>query len=221
MKAFDETWEEMHKNNEWGKYPAEHVIRFIARNYYNSEDRNAIKILDFGCGGGAHTWFLAREGFHTYAFDGSKSAVEKLKIRLENEQLTADLKVMDGIELDYQDNYFDCVVDNVSVYCSTVDNISNMYQGIYRVLKKGGFLFTTAFTTNTTGYGTGNKIEYNTFKNITKGNLSGRGVAHFYGNGELEEILMNVGFKLKQVEFMEYNDRDSIVSMILIQAKKE
>lgn len=50
-KSFDETWEEIHKTQEWGKYPTEHVIRFIARNYYKKE-RSKIRILDFGCGGG-------------------------------------------------------------------------------------------------------------------------------------------------------------------------
>ena len=75
-KTFDEIWEDIHKNKEWGRYPSEEVIRFVARNYYN-QDRDKVKILDFGCGAGANTWFLAREGFDTYAFDGSKTAVKR------------------------------------------------------------------------------------------------------------------------------------------------
>ena len=47
MKSFDETWEEIHSTQEWGKYPSEPVIRFVARNYYKV-DRKATKILDFG-----------------------------------------------------------------------------------------------------------------------------------------------------------------------------
>lgn len=35
-KSFDEYWEEVHSKTEWGQYPTEHVIRFIARNYYNT-----------------------------------------------------------------------------------------------------------------------------------------------------------------------------------------
>ena len=86
MKSFDETWEEIHATQEWGKYPSESVIRFAARNYYKS-DRKDVKILDFGCGGGSHTWYLAREGFDVYAFDGSQSAVKNVKVRLEQEGL--------------------------------------------------------------------------------------------------------------------------------------
>lgn len=50
MKSFCETWEKIHKEQEWGKYPSESVIRFIARNYYKTKREN-VKILDFGCGG--------------------------------------------------------------------------------------------------------------------------------------------------------------------------
>ena len=45
-KSFDTTWEDIHKTQEWGKYPSEDIIRFIARNYYKKE-RSNIKILDF------------------------------------------------------------------------------------------------------------------------------------------------------------------------------
>lgn len=54
MKSFDESWEKIHAQREWGKYPSEHVIRFVARNYYKN-DRKATKALDVGCGAGANT----------------------------------------------------------------------------------------------------------------------------------------------------------------------
>ena len=84
MKSFDNEWEKIHASQEWGKYPSENVIRFIARNYY-SKDRLKTRILDFGCGAGSNTWYLAKEGFDVYAFDGSVSAVEKTKKRLKEE----------------------------------------------------------------------------------------------------------------------------------------
>ena len=46
MKSFDNEWEKIHASQEWGKYPSENVIRFIARNYY-SKDRLKTRILDF------------------------------------------------------------------------------------------------------------------------------------------------------------------------------
>ena len=50
MKSFSTEWENIYKSQEWGKYPPESIVRFIARNYYK-EIRENIKILDFGCGG--------------------------------------------------------------------------------------------------------------------------------------------------------------------------
>lgn len=77
-KTFDNIWEEVHNGREWGKYPSEDIIRFIARNYYK-KDRKNIKILDIGCGQGANTWYLANEKFNVYGFDGSESAIIKAK----------------------------------------------------------------------------------------------------------------------------------------------
>ena len=114
MKSFDTTWEILHKRQEWGKYPTEPVIRFMARNFYN-KDRKTIKVLDFCCGGGSHTWYLSKEGFDVYAFDGSESAVARVNNRLEKEGLKADLRVRDALELDYEDDFFDCVIDSVSI----------------------------------------------------------------------------------------------------------
>lgn len=221
MKSFDTTWEDIHKNQNWGAYPAEHVIRFVARNYYKVEDRKKVKILDFGCGGGAHTWYLAREGFDTYAFDGSKSAIKKLKKRLEEENLEVDLRVLDAIEIDYNQETFDAVIDNACIYANTVSNIRKMYQLIWNTLKKGGRLFTSSFSTKTTGYGTGKNIEKNTYTDVEEGNLVGLGIVHFFDKDEIYSILENIGFKNIIVDNIEYTDRGNIVSMYLVSALKE
>ncbi len=220
MKSFDETWEEIHKNQEWGKYPSESVIRFVARNYYN-KNRKSIKILDFCCGGGSHTWYLAREGFDVYAFDGSKSAVRKVKDRLENEGLKADIRVRDALELDYQDNFFDCVIDNVSIYANKFENITKMYEKIYSMLKPGGQMFTSIFSKQTTGYGTGEQIEKDTFINISCGVLKERGIAHFYDEKEITVLLNMIGFCGIKTDCIRYTDGGNIIEQILVMAKTE
>jgi len=220
MKSFDNTWEEIHSTQEWGKYPSEPVIRFVARNYYKISDRKSVKILDFGCGGGAHTWYLAREGFDTYAFDGSKSAIEKVRRFLDKEGLSADLRVYDAAEITYDNDFFDAVIDSACVYANKLEYIKVMYQKIYNILKKDGKLFSTAFSTRTTGYGTGEKLEHNTYKDLTEGNLEGRGIVHFWEGNELKEILENVGFKNVEIEPMEYVDKGNVVSLLVAKAQK-
>ncbi|EAI4546039.1 SAM-dependent methyltransferase, partial [Campylobacter jejuni] len=32
-------WENIFSQKEWGKYPSENLIRFIAKNFYNVKDR--------------------------------------------------------------------------------------------------------------------------------------------------------------------------------------
>lgn len=219
MKSFDETWEEIHKKQQWGKYPAESVIRFVARNYYNQE-RNKINILDFGCGNGSHTWYLAKEGFNTFAFDGSKSAIDQVKKRLESEGLKAELQVKDALELDYEKKFFDCVIDSVMIYANLYENIIKMYQNIYELLKIGGKLFSISFSKNTTGYGTGVKIEKDTFRDITKGSLEGRGMVHFFEKIELEDMLEQIGFHNIIIDTLTFSDRGNIVEQFLVSAEK-
>lgn len=196
------------------------VIRFIARNYYKT-DREKVKILDFGCGAGAHTWYLAREGFDVYAFDGSKSAVEKAKKYLASDGYeNVHFDVMDGTEISYEKNFFDCVVDSVCIYANTIQNIQKMYKEVYEVLKMGGKLYTSCFGTQTQGYGTGNCIEYGTYENITSGVLEGRAVAHFFSKDKLKNTLIAAGFKNIVIDYILYTDNGVLVEQFIAKAEK-
>ncbi len=135
-KSMDSRWNELHSTVEWGQYPTESVIRFVARNYYKKERKN-IKILDFGCGQGAHTWYLAREGFDTYAFDGAADAVQKTEQKLKREGLSVNLGVYDALNLPYEDNYFDLVIDVGCICCNKYSDSVRMYQKIYQILRGG------------------------------------------------------------------------------------
>lgn len=219
MKSFDETWEKIHAEREWGKYPSEHVIRFVARNYYKSDRKNT-KALDIGCGAGANTWFLAREGFDVYAFDGSKSAIGRVKTLLSKDNLTANLKVCDAIEMDYPNDYFDFAIDNFSICCNKMECIEDIYKRIFNILKMGGGLLVANFTTKTTGEELGDRIEKNTNTNISSGPLKNKGVIHFSSNDEITSILKRVGFIVTSVDFLSYSDSENIVDALITIAKK-
>lgn len=222
VESFDQTWESIHQEQEWGKYPSEEVIRFVARNYY-TKDRKSIRILDAGCGTGAIAWFLAREGFSVYGFDGSKTAIEKGKQRMQNEGLTVELSVCDAACLPYPDNFFDAVIDSVMLCANTVDGIQAILGECHRTLKPGGrFLSTGLFRAQTTGHGTGRLIEPETYTEITSGCLAGRGTVHFFSYPEIIRLWEKAGFKNLLIDWLDrtqYGGREC-VSFYLVEAER-
>ena len=140
-KSWDKTWEKIYRSKEWGKYPPEELVRFIARNYYETKDRKAVKILDVGCGTGAATWFIAREGFTAYGIDGSPTAIKIARKRFSVEKLKGDLRVGDIVALPYTDEQFDAVIDIASIQHNSFKNIKKIIDETHRVLKPGGKFF--------------------------------------------------------------------------------
>ncbi len=185
----DIIWETLFRSQEWGKYPPESVVRFVARNFYAAPERSRIRLLDAGCGSGACIWFMAREGFQVAGIDGSRSAIQYAKERLKAEGLAADLRVGDYTSLPWPDESFDGAIDNVSFYSNLVADWQRAIDETYRVLKPGGLFFTSSFTTNTWGSNTGMEVEPGSFRDIPEGPFHQRGLAHFIGESELRELL--------------------------------
>ena len=151
QKSFDSTWEKIHSQKTWGSYPCEDVVRFMAQNYYACENRKAIKVLDFGCGAGANTWYLANEGFTVVGLDASKSAIDNTKRCLEKFGVDAQLVCADGLETEFQDDSFDCIIDNRSIFSTKYENVIKLYREMFRLLKNDGKLFISCFSSKTTG----------------------------------------------------------------------
>ncbi len=202
-----------------GGYPSENVIRFVARNYYSS-DRSETKILDFGCGAGAHTWYLAREGFQTYAFDGSESAVKNTKDKLKKEGLYANVNTYDALNIPYREAFFDAIIDSACITANILEDAVEMYKKCFSILKPGGRMLTVVFGKRTTGYGEGTEIEYGTYTDIKKGNLAGVGKVHFYTLDEMAKLLKDLGFDVIYNDTSLYSDRGNFVENILIQCQR-
>ncbi|MBS4240914.1 class I SAM-dependent methyltransferase [Campylobacter vulpis] len=142
-------WEEIFSKKEWGKYPSESVIRFIARNLYNVKDRNSIKILELGLGTGANLWFCAREGFKVSGIEWSKTGVERFKARMQDEKLSTQIEQIEiGDYLEKLDNFkdesFDAVIDVASLCCNDREKTRQIFLKAFKKLKVGGKFFSTA-----------------------------------------------------------------------------
>lgn len=172
--AWDPVWEKVFKDQEWGKYPPEGLIRFIARNFY-ARDRTKVKILEVGCGPGANIWYMAREGFAVSGLDGSQAAIDRAKRRMEAEKLTADLRVGDIVYLPYKNAEFDAVVDLGCLEHNSRADTEKILTEIARVLKQDGLLYSrTVAGDSYIGAHRENigALEYN---NISDGPLAGKG----------------------------------------------
>lgn len=158
---------EIFKNNEWGKYPPVALIKFIAKFFYKAPNRKDIKVLEIGSGTGANLWYIAREGFTVYGIDGSETACKILTKRLTSEkldQMIGSIKVGDYYDRlnDFEDNYFDAIIDVESLYCNPFDKSKEIVQTSFDKLKKSGVLFSMAFADGTWGLD-GKEIDYHAF----------------------------------------------------------
>jgi len=185
--AFDENWETIFSQQEWGKYPCEEVIRVTARNFYCVKDRKSIKILDLGCGGGATTWYLAREGFDVYGIDGSTSAIKQASNLLQREKLTATLMVSDFVQLNFDDNAFDAVYDLSAIQHNRMEDVQKIYQEIIRVLKPKGLFFSNCISDKTTGQEKAEEIEKKTFLNLNS--INNDVLVHLFSEDDLRELM--------------------------------
>ena len=201
INSWDSVWDKIFSSRDWGQYPEITVIRFVAKNFYHVQNRKLTKILDLGCGVGAHSWYLAKEGFQVYGIDGSSEAIKLAKIKLKKEKLKAKLVIGDIINLPYQDNFFDAVIDSATIQHNSLVNIKIILKEIYRVLKPKGKIFSTMVAQD----------------NYLK---QGFGQIHFFTKPQIKQLL--VRFSQLTVDCHQYteNNGERLHKSWLIQAQK-
>ena len=117
-------------DNFWFKGKRE-LIDVLMRNVTG----NDLKILNIGAGTGADLDVLQKYG-NTYVIDVNQRALNLIP-----ENMCFEKKECDAANLEYPENFFDCVC-SFDVF-EHVENDLKAVSEILRVLKKGGFLFFT------------------------------------------------------------------------------
>ena len=176
----DKIYEQQFSTRAWGKYPSEEVIRFFMR--AKKELRGSdLKALDIGCGIGACSWTMAKEGAMVTAIDGAPSGLEKVNALAREFGVNATIEV---VHCDitrpkaFLNSTYDIMVDNYALYSNKEVQTLNGFREFFDLLKTGGLFLTCCFGKKTTGYGTGKQLSKNTFTNI-EGKLSNGGVQSF------------------------------------------
>ena len=204
-KYGDPVWDNLFKKG-WGKYPPEEVVRFYFRlkNEFSSP-----KVLDIGCGQGACTWFMAKEGGQVTAFDGAPTGLQNVSRIAKEFGVTNKFNLVLGDITSpgkFISETFEILLDNYSLCSNPEEDICSALFEYYNFLNWGGYLLMNCFGDKTTGYGTGTQLSKHTYRDV-EGSLKNRGIITWFNRTRLNDLFDNIGFQVAYAEhlFVEYN----------------
>jgi SAM-dependent methyltransferase len=141
---FDQRWEDIHSQRQWGVWPSEHLIRFVRGITWPASQPI---VLDLGCGAGAQTRFLLDAGFYVNAVDGSRSALANLK---QQPWTRAHLGTIIGDLAEFVNapgayglivDVYDLIVDVCTLQHLPFNEAIAVVQRAHKWLKPGGWFF--------------------------------------------------------------------------------
>lgn len=219
--VWDKVWETIHQTREWGKYPGEDLIRFVARSLFSIPNRSKVKILEVGFGTGANLWFLAREGFSVYGVEGSKTAHSKAQEKLDREVpgWTGKLVHGDFLKLPFDSEFFDAVIDVGAITTNSYDDSKEIYSQIHRVLKKNGKLFSRTFATGSYGDGSGQEVGHRAYI-VDEGPVLDEGFNRFTDLWEVKDLIGNLELvNIEMITRTMENMKKEVKELIIIAEK--
>lgn len=200
----------------------------MGRNFFplSKKVRKKVRILELGCGSGANLWMIAKEGFDSYGIDFSKTALQLCRKILKKHSTDATLKLSSMNKIPFQANFFDAVVDIVSMQHIPFSEHYKVYQEIKRVLKAEGnfFSYHLGYKSYSYKHSGGKIIDKYTVDNIYNPNapLANNGVTCFLTENAIENMLIKTGFKNISIENVNktYNNRKFLIQYLVVEAQK-
>ncbi|EAK7841242.1 class I SAM-dependent methyltransferase [Campylobacter jejuni] len=226
-------WEDIYSHKEWGKYPNENLIRFIAKNFYSASNRNKIHILELGFGTGANLWFCAREGFKISGIEWSQTAVKTFQQRLKDENLNpciGDLKIGDYEQKldEFEDESFDAWFDVYSLAYNDFAKTKNIIEKVMKKLKKNGKFFSITPSLNNEGFYQENTKQYNNGRGggyhscIPKiGYATSTGIIRYCDLWDIQKLYNGENYKLEDFTLLSLKKFNTIFKeLYIIKGKK-
>jgi ubiquinone/menaquinone biosynthesis C-methylase UbiE len=187
--SFDPIWEKIYQSGQQlNKYPYDQVVSFVFRYIPKDVAKNKIRILEIGCGAGNNVLFLAREGFLAYGIDASATAIQVAASRLKQENLHAVLEVADFVNLPFDDNTFDMIIDRGAVTCCGFNSAKTVFSECLRVLKTAGKFYFSPFSQTHTSFSLSKAGSDSMRTEIYGGALLRVGQICFYDKGMLIDL---------------------------------
>lgn len=213
------------------RYPNEELLRFFGVHFFDNLlniSRKETKVLELGCGSCANLWMIAKEGFDAYGLDLSEESLVLGKKMLDNWNVKAELKQGSFLDLPYEDDSFDVIVDVFSINCVPHSEFSIAINELHRVLKKGGLFFSytpgqrsSAFN----DYLPANKIDEYTLSGIYRESSPFAGnhyPFHFWNKPDYEKTLTKEGLSVEYMESVvrSYSKGGESFEHIVVHARK-
>ena len=149
QKHIQEHFEKMWQNNEkpWVDIGMESDLDEFFK--LLSEKYPKAKILDIGCGNGWISIRAAKEGHEVWGIDSSETAIKEAIAVAKTKSVdeTTHFQVGDALDLPYEDNSFDVLIDRGLFHHIIAENRSVYFQNILRVLKPKSLMYLHVFST--------------------------------------------------------------------------
>lgn len=219
MKNYgDPVWQQLFLSQPWGKYPSEEAVRFFFHSKKQLQKTHP-EVLDIGCGKGAVSWFMQREGAQVTAIDGSPAGLENVPILAASFGVTRKITTVSGDitrPLDFLPQHsFDIAIDHYSLYANPKSLIPDAYSQIRELLRPDSRFLTCIFGPQTEGLDSGIQIEAGTVTQLQSGPLAQRGPVTIFSAEELQQLLINCSFEVEYTESIIHNSRHGRIEKII------
>ena len=215
-----EIWENIYSKKEWGKYPSEAVIRFVARNFYNVRDRNAVKVLELGLGTGANLWFCAREGFRVSGVEFSQSGIERFEGRMKAENLSDKIdKIAQGDYFDkldeFDDEGFDALLDSYSLAYNDFERTKAIIEKGLNKLKRGGKFLSITPSAKNEGFKADENLGYHQVKPVS-GSDAFTGIIRFCDEDDILRLYSGANYDISSISNITHSANGVITNDLFI-----
>jgi SAM-dependent methyltransferase len=186
--AFSKEWNKIYsEHKQLNLWPFSDLVSFVFR--YAKPNGKNFKVLELGCGSGAHIPFFEHLGVDYYGIEGSSvmtTALKKKFPHLHDKIVCADFT--QGIELGRK---FNLIIDRSSLTHNSTEGIKRCIRDIYQMLKPGGkFIGIDWFATDHSDYKNGitlNEDRYTKY-GFKSGQFKSVGLVHFADMRHLKSL---------------------------------
>jgi ubiquinone/menaquinone biosynthesis C-methylase UbiE len=122
-----------------------------------------LSIWDLCCGAGRHTVLISQMGHNAFGSDISENGIDYTQKWLNNNGLTATLKVADMTDNPFAGSSFHGAISWDALHHNTISNIKKAVSNVYENLCAGGMFMVSLLSTKGGAFHMGKEIEKNTF----------------------------------------------------------